>query len=71
MEQLESFEQYTHEEVVFAVDNCGTDWNEEAVKMAKNYSILESVTKKDLIEQLEKEGFTHEQAIYGVEANGY
>lgn len=71
MEQLESFEQYTHEEAVFAVDNCGTDWNEEAVKMAKNYSILESVTKKDLIEQLEKEGFTHEQAIYGVEANGY
>lgn len=68
--QLE-FEEYTHEDAVFAADNCGADWNEQAARAAKSYLEFTSFSKDGLIEQLEYEGFTHEQAVYGAEANGY
>ena len=70
IKQLE-FESYSHEDAVFAVDNCGADWNEQAVKSAKSYLEMSSFSKDSLIEQLEYEGFTHEQAVYGAEQNGY
>ncbi len=68
--QLE-YEQYSHEDAVFAADNCGADWNEQAVEKAKSYLEFSSFSRDGLIEQLEYEGFTHEQAVYGAEANGY
>lgn len=68
--QLE-FEKYTHEEAVYAADNCGADWNEQAKKSAASYLDYSSFSRDGLIEQLEYEGFTHEQAVYGVEQNGY
>lgn len=70
IEQLE-FEKYSHDEAVYAVDNCGADWNEQAAEKAKDYLEQMSFSRDSLIEQLEFEGFTHEQAVYGVEANGY
>lgn len=70
VKQLE-FEKYTHEEAVYAVDNCGADWNEQAAKKAKSYLSHSSFSRDGLIDQLEYEGFTHEQAVYGVEQNGY
>lgn len=36
IKQLE-FEGYTHQESVYAVDNCGANWNEQAVMVAKTY----------------------------------
>ena len=70
IEQLE-FEDYSHEDAVFAADNCGADWNEQAAKSAKSYLSFSSFSRQSLIDQLEFEGFTHEQAVYGAEANGY
>lgn len=70
IEQLE-YEGYTHAEAVYAVDNCGADWNEQAAKTAKQYLEYSSFSRSGLIEQLEFEGFTHSQAVYGVEQNGY
>lgn len=70
IEQLE-YEKYTHEDAVFAADNCGADWNEQAAKKAESYLEFSSFSKEGLIEQLEYEGFTHEQAVYGAEQNGY
>lgn len=70
IEQLE-FEKYSHEDAVYAADNCGADWNEQAALQAKTYLELSPFSRDDLIEQLEFEGFTHEQAVYGVEQNGY
>jgi len=70
IEQLE-FEQYSHEDAVYAANNCGADWNEQAAKKAKDYLSIMAFSKASLIEQLEFEGFTHEQAVYGAEANGY
>ena len=35
VEQLE-FEGFSHEDAVYGADNCGADWNEQAVKKAKS-----------------------------------
>ncbi len=70
IEQLE-YEQYLHEDAVYAADHCGADWNEQAAKAAANYLEYTSFSRDGLIEQLEYEGYTHEQAVYGAEQNGY
>ena len=69
IEQLE-YEKYPHEDAVYGVDNCGADWNEQAVKMAASYLNSMTFSHAGLVEQLEYEGFTHEQAEYGVSKNG-
>lgn len=68
--QLE-YEKFSHDDAVYAVDNCGANWNEHAAKCAKQYLDYSAFSRDSLIEQLEYEGFTHEQAVYGVEQNGY
>ena len=69
IKQLE-FEKYPHEDAVWAVDRCGADWNEQAVKKAKAYLDTLNFSHDGLVKQLEFEGFTHEQAEYGVSQNG-
>ena len=69
VEQLE-YEQFTHDEAVYAVDNCGADWFEQSAKKAKSYLSHSSFSYKGLIEQLEYEGFTKEQAVYAVDNCG-
>lgn len=56
----------------YVVDNCGADWNQQAVKAAKNYINSSSYySRETLISQLEfSEHFTHEQAVYGVDNCG-
>ena len=44
---------------------------EQADKKAASYLSFTSFSQSGLIEQLEYEGFTHEQAVYGAEQNGY
>ena len=61
------YEGYTQEEATYAADNCGADWNEQAVESAKSYLSLMAFSRSGLIEQLEYEGFTHDQAVYGVD----
>ena len=51
--------------------NCGADWNEQAAKSAESYLELMAFSRDGLISQLEFDGFTNEQAVYGVEQNGY
>lgn len=70
IKQLE-YEEYSQDEAIYAADNCGADWNEQAAKSAKKYLELMAFSRDGLIKQLEYEGFTHEQAVYGAEANGY
>lgn len=67
VEQLE-YEGYSNSEAVYAANNCGADWNEQAKIMAQNYMSIMPFSKEGLIEQLEFEGFTHEQAVNGVNA---
>ena len=56
---------------MYAADNCDADWNEQAVKKAKQYLETTAFSRDGLIEQLEFEGYTAEQAAYGAEQNGY
>ena len=70
IEQLE-YEGYSHSEAVYAADNCGADWNEQAALKAADYLELMPFSRQELIEQLEYEGFTHAQAVHGAERNGY
>ena len=65
-DQLE-FEGYSESEALYAVNNCGANWKEQAVKEAKNYLDIMPFSKQELIDQLEFEGYTPEEARYGVE----
>ena len=69
VEQLE-FEGYSHSDAVYAADNCGADWYEQAALKAQRYEDLRPFSHSGLVEQLEYEGFTHAQAEYGVSAIG-
>lgn len=59
------FSGFTDDEATYAVDNCGADWNEQAVVKAKQYLDIMPMSKSALITQLVFEGFTQEQAEYG------
>lgn len=69
IKQLE-FEQYAHEDAVFAADNCGADWSEQALKSAKNYLSFSAFSYNGLIKQLEFEKYTTEQATYAADNCG-
>ena len=70
MDQLK-FDGYSDEEATFAADNCGADWNEQAVKSAKQYLDLMSFSRDGLIDQLEFDGYTSKQASHAADAVGY
>lgn len=58
-------------QAAYGADNCGADWNEQAVKKGASYLKLTSFSRDGLIRQLEHDGFTREQAEYGATKNGY
>lgn len=68
--QLE-FEKFTHDEAVYAADNCGADWYDQAVKKAESYLSWGAFSRDELIGQLEYEGFTNDQAVHAVTQVGY
>ena len=65
------YEKFTDAQVKYGVDNCGADWNEQAVKKAETYLKVAAFSRDGLVAQLEYDGFTHEQALHGAKANGY
>ena len=69
IEQLE-YEQFSHEDAVWAADNCNADWSEQALIKAKDYLDNMAFSYTGLIDQLEYEGFTSEQATYGADNCG-
>ncbi len=85
IEQLE-FEGFSTEEATYGADNCGADWKEysnsndssdsisrgntNALEKAKSYLNYSAFSYKGLIEQLEFEGFSTEEATYGADNCG-
>lgn len=67
--QLE-YEKYTHEDAVYAVENCGADWSEQALKSAKSYLNLTAFSYDGLIDQLKYEKYTADQATYAADNCG-
>lgn len=73
IKQLESASiGFTHDQAVYAAGVAGKDkdWNKVAVERAKAYLQVTSVTRLQLIEYLESEGFTSEQAFFGADNCG-
>ena len=64
IEQLE-YEDFSHADAVYAANNCGADWKEQAVLKAESYLESSSFSYEGLVSQLEYEGFTGQQAKYG------
>ena len=69
IEQLE-YEGFSTEDATYAADNCGADWNEQALLSGQNYLEYTAFSYSGLIDQLEYEGFTTEQATYGADNCG-
>jgi hypothetical protein len=46
------------------------DWKEQAALSAENYLEVTAFSRQGLIDQLVFEGFTEEQATYGVDQTG-
>ena len=59
---------YADEDAKYGADNCGADWSEQAVKRAKALAANGITNYDNLVEQLESEGFTGEQAAVGAQA---
>lgn len=71
--QLE-FEGFSAADAEFAIARLeaegGVDWNAEAAESAASYLDLTSFSRAGLVDQLLFEGFTQEQAEYGVSTTG-
>ncbi len=50
-----------------AVDYLDVDWNQQAMLSAESYLGFSAFSESGLIDQLEYEGFTSDQATYGVD----
>ena len=59
-----------HDDAVYAADKLGVDWNAKAAEMAAQYLETMEFTREDLVDQLQYEGFTREQADFGANAVG-
>ena len=70
IKQLE-FEGFSNADATVAVDNLESDgdvnWNEQAAKKAGEYQAVTPMSRQGLVQQLEFEGFTPEQAAYGAD----
>lgn len=51
-----------------ALKSGGVDWNEQAVRAARECLKYEPLSRKALIERLMEDGFTREQAEYAAKA---
>ncbi|MEO9328400.1 Ltp family lipoprotein [Gordonia aurantiaca] len=47
--------------------NGEVNWYEQAARSARSYREISPFSRKGLIEQLEYEGFTYQQAVYGAD----
>ena len=69
IKQLE-YDKFSNEDSIYAADNCGADWNEQAVIKGKSYLDFSSFSRQGLIDQLKFDGFTQEEATYAVKTIG-
>ncbi len=67
---ISTFEDFSTADATWAVDRVTVDWNEQAAKKAESYLDFTAFSRSSLIDQLKFEGFTAEQAEYGVSQTG-
>lgn len=64
------FDGFDEDEATAAVDASGADWNAQAVRQAQIYASVLDNTRDELIELLEADQFTPEEAAYGADNCG-
>jgi colicin import membrane protein len=64
------FEGYSTDDATRAVDTVDVGWNEQAAKAAEDYLDYTAFSRSGLIDQLMFEGYSREQAEYGVTQAG-
>lgn len=69
IKQLE-MEDHSTKDATYAVDKADADWNEQAAKAAGIYREKSDISRADLIQVLEFDGYTEEQIEYGVKKAG-
>ena len=69
-DQLE-YEGFQQDEIDYAIENLGIDWNDQAAIKAQNYLDVMAYSREGLADQLEYEGFAAEQIEYALTAVGY
>ncbi len=73
LKNMTDFDEYylnfTDEEVNFALDNCGVNWQEQATKQAKFYKEGD-LTKLEILTRLKEEGFTQAQIDTAIKSIG-
>lgn len=60
---------FTEAQALYAADNCGADWKEQAV-LYGDYLMQQSYTRQKMLDRLEQEGFTKEEAEYAADYYG-
>ena len=66
-------DQFSVEDATYAADNCGADWNEQALRSAKDYLDYSGFSYQGLIDQLSSDygdKFTVDQATYAADQLG-
>ncbi|MGO5220763.1 Ltp family lipoprotein, partial [Bilifractor sp. LCP21S3_F3] len=66
-------DKFTVDQATYAADNCGADWNEQAVKAAQSYLDIGGFSRDSLIQQLSSDygdKFTVDQATYAADQLG-
>lgn len=64
---LTKYENVNAAEAAYGADNCGADWNAEAVRMAERLVPTSVYSRVSLEAQLKHEGFTKEEASFGIQ----
>ena len=64
-EQME-LEGCTSKEAKYIVEHCNADWDKQAVLAAKGHRGYQKISDEELLEMLIFQGFSEDQAIYGV-----
>ena len=74
---LDNYESFTDAEIKYAINNCGVNWNNIALKEAKSYieeykNNDEHITTYDIIDNLSLGGFSDESIMYAIDnTDGY
>jgi hypothetical protein len=70
IEQLSGFDGYSQDDAIYAADNCGADWMKSAVETARTDLEYSEFTWDEMVEELQNEGFTQEEAEYAADEVG-
>ena len=70
IEELNEYRGFAEDTAVFAADNCGADWNEQAVQYADRMLDYGYYSYDGVVKLLKQNDFTEEQAVYGADNCG-